>query len=233
MNVPSIEVLYEDNHLLVINKPTHLATMGAAAGEPTAAAWAADYLKRKYQKPGNVFVGVVSRLDSFVSGVLVFARTSKAAARLTEQFRDRRTAKVYLACVEGQFDERDWRTLATHMSKNDAAHRMVVVSANAPDAQPASLRVRTISSSPQCSLLEIELITGRKHQIRLQLSDTGHPILGDSKYGAKSTFPKGIALHALRLTIEHPTLRESMTFSATPPTAWSSLPREVRKHLPN
>ncbi len=221
-----VEVLYEDNHLLVINKPAELATMGALAGEPTAAAWAADYLKRRYAKPGNVFVGVVSRLDSFVTGVLVLARTSKAASRLTEQFRQRETRKLYLACVEGQLIQDDWRTLTGHIAKNDAAHRMVIVSPTAPNAQPASLQFRTLASSSSRSLLEINLGTGRKHQIRLQLADHGHPIVGDGKYGATSKFPKGIALHSYSLTIEHPTLRESMTFVAAVPPSWRSIPEE-------
>ena len=226
MNTAEIQVIYEDNHLLVINKPAELATMGALAGEPTAAAWAAEYLKRSCQKPGNAFVGVVSRLDSFVTGVLVLARTSKAAKRLTEQFRDRQTSKLYYACVEGRLDEPDWRTLSAHISKNDAAHRMEIVTPKSKDSQLATLQFRTLTSSKSCSLLEIDLGTGRKHQIRLQLSDLGHPILGDNKYGAISKFPKGIALHAYKLTLTHPTLRQSMSFLAPLPTSWRSLPEE-------
>ena len=229
MNIPEIQVIYEDNHLLVINKPAQLATMGARAGEPTAAAWAAEYLKQRYQKPGNVFVGVVSRLDSFVTGVLVLARTSKAAKRLTEQFRDRQTSKLYYACVEGQLGEPVWRTLSAHIAKNDAAHRMMIVPAKSADAQLATLQFRTLISAKTCSLLEIDLGTGRKHQIRLQLSDLGHPILGDSKYGATSKFPNGIALHACKLTLEHPTLRQPMSFVAPLPAAWKSLPNEFLK----
>jgi 23S rRNA pseudouridine1911/1915/1917 synthase len=226
LNTPEIQVLYEDNHLLVINKPAELATMGALPGEPTAAAWAADYLKRRYQKPGNVFVGVVSRLDSFVTGVLVLARTSKAASRLTEQFRERHTSKLYFACVEGQLCEPDWTTLSAHIAKNDSAHRMVIVPSRTPDSQLATLQFRTLATSTTRSLLEIDLGTGRKHQIRLQLADHGHAIIGDNKYGAVSKFPKGIALHACKLTIEHPTLRQTMTFVAPVPAAWRGLPEE-------
>ncbi|MDX1925843.1 MAG: RluA family pseudouridine synthase [Pirellulaceae bacterium] len=227
MSVPEIQVLYEDNHLLVINKPAELATMGALVGEPTAVAWAADYIKQRYQKPGNVFVGVVSRLDSFVTGVLILARTSKAASRLTEQFRERQTQKLYLACVEGQLHEPNWKTLSAHIAKNDAAHRMAIVSPKSPEAQLATLQFRTLASTSNRSLLEIDLGTGRKHQIRLQLSDHGHPIVGDSKYGASSKFPRGIALHASKLTIEHPTLRTSMTFAAPVPPTWHGLPEEI------
>lgn len=222
-------MLYEDNHLLVINKPAELATMGALEGEPTAAAWAAEYLKQRYQKPGNVFIGVVSRLDSFVTGVLVLARTSKAASRLTEQFRERHTSKLYLACVEGELIEPNWKTLSSYIAKNDAAHRMVIASPKTANAQLANLQFRTLSSVGSQSLLQIDLGTGRKHQIRLQLADHGHPILGDTKYGAKSRFPKGIALHAHKLTIEHPTLRQPMTFAAPVPASWRNLPDEFVK----
>ncbi len=227
MNAPDIQVLYEDNHLLVINKPAELATMGAQAGQPTAAAWAAEYLKRRYKKPGNVFVGVVSRLDSFVSGVLVFARTSKAACRLTEQFRERQTSKLYFACVEGLLNEPNWKTLTAHIAKNDAAHRMIIASPNFPDAQLATLQLRTLASFPSQSLLEINLGTGRKHQIRLQLANHEHPIIGDSKYGAKTKFPSGIALHAYKLTIEHPTLQQAMTFVAAVPGSWNKFPEVI------
>jgi 23S rRNA pseudouridine1911/1915/1917 synthase len=201
--------------------------MGAMAGEPTAAAWAADYIKRRYQKPGNVFVGVVSRLDSFVTGVLILARTSKAASRLTEQFRERQTQKLYLACVEGQLNEPNWKTLSAHIAKNDAAHRMAIVSSKSPEAQIATLQFRTLAFTSNRSLLEVDLGTGRKHQIRLQLSEHGHPIVGDTKYGASSKFPRGIALHASKLTIEHPTLRIPMTFVAPVPPAWHGLPEEI------
>ncbi len=231
MNTLDIQVLYEDNHLLVLNKPAELATMGALPGEPTAVAWSAEYLKQRYDKPGNVFVGVVSRLDSFVTGVLVLARTSKAASRLTEQFRDRRTSKLYYACVEGKVDERDWKTLSCHITKDDAAHRMIIVPPTARDAQPASLQLRTLASTANRSLLEINLLTGRKHQIRLQLADAGHPILGDIKYEASSRFPQGIALHSYQLTVEHPTLRTLLTFTAPVPASWRTLPAELRQAI--
>ena len=233
MNTLDIQVLFEDNHLLVLNKPAEIATMGALPGEPTAVAWSAEYLKRRYNKPGNVFVGVVSRLDSFVTGVLVLARTSKAASRLTEQFRDRQTSKLYYACVEGHVHEATWKTISCHIAKNDAAHRMVIVPPTTRDAQPASLQFRTLASTANRSLLEINLLTGRKHQIRLQLSDIGHPILGDNKYNATTKFPRGIALHSHQLTIEHPTLRTPMTFTAPLPATWRTLPPELRDAFAN
>ncbi len=222
-----IPVLYEDNHLLVINKPAELATMGAVAGEPTAVSWAAEYIGNKYAKPGKVFIGVVSRLDSFVSGVLVLARTSKSASRLTEQFRDRDTSKRYYACVEGELQQAEWRTLTVHLRKDDAAHRMVVVPATATGALSAALKFRTLAATSSRSLLEIDLLTGRKHQIRLQLSDLGYPIVGDRKYAARSSFPVGIALHSHQLTITHPTRKENLTFIAPTPASWHQLPAQL------
>ena len=215
-----LTVLYEDNHLLVINKSAGLVTMGSPAGETSAVGLAAEYLKRKYAKPGNVFVGVVSRLDRLVSGVLVFARTSKAASRLSQQFRDRSTEKRYVAWVEGAWNLPDWTELSDWMSKNEAAQRMVLSTPQAADAQQATLRVRTLRGSAQRSLVEIELLTGRKHQIRLQLSERGHAILGDRKYGSSIRFPQGIALHSQRLVIKHPTRDERLTFEAPLPDYW-------------
>ncbi len=184
----SLSILYEDNHLLVINKPAGLITMGSPAGESSAVTLAGEYLKVKYSKPGNVFVGVVSRLDRLVSGVLVLARTSKAAARLSEQFRERATEKYYLAWVEGRWDLPDGTELSNWMSKNDSAQRMEVVAAGSRDAQLAQLRAKTEKMDGQRTLLSIELLTGRKHQIRLQLSERGHPILGDRKYESSPAF---------------------------------------------
>lgn len=231
MNAPAIEVIYEDNHLLVVNKPPAIATMGAVAGEPTIASLAADYIKVRYQKPGSAFVGIVSRLDSFVSGVLVLARTSKAAARLTEQFKQRQSAKVYLACVEGTLEAPQWKTLSGFILKNENAHRMQMVPTNTRDAQSAVLELRSLAHAANRSLVEINLLTGRKHQIRAQLSDFGHPIVGDTKYGATTKFPLGIALHSRQLTIVHPTLRTPMTFVANVPPAWSSLPPKLTTQI--
>ncbi len=133
--------------------------MGAVAGEPTIASLAADYIKVRYQKPGSAFVGIVSRLDSFVSGVLVLARTSKAAARLTEQFKQRQSAKMYLACVEGTLEAPQWKTLSGFIVKNENAHRMQMVPANTRDAQSALLELRSLAHAANRSLIEINLLT--------------------------------------------------------------------------
>lgn len=215
----SLPILYEDNHLLAVNKPAGLATMGVEEGTPSAVAWAKSYLKRQYKKPGNVYLGIVSRLDAWVSGVLVFARTSKAAARLTEQFKLGRVEKAYWALVEqvphppaGEWT--DW------LAKDEEAQRIRVVPAGQREAQEARLRYRHLRAAADAQLVEIDLLTGRKHQIRIQFASRGLPILGDRKYGSRAPFPAGIALHARRLVIDHPTRREPVEIVAPLPPAW-------------
>lgn len=216
---PSLEVLYEDNHLLAVNKPAGLPTMGVEAGTPSAWRLARDYVKRKYDKPGNVFLGVVSRLDAAVTGVVVFARTSKAAARLSEQFRDADVAKVYWAAVERPPSPpagscRDW------LVKDERRQRMVVTTEGTPEAREARLTYRTLRSTKQATVLEVRLETGRKHQIRVQLASRGWPIIGDAKYGSTRTFPAGIALHARSLTVMHPVRKAPLTLLAPWPESW-------------
>lgn len=212
-----LDVIFEDNHLLVVNKAPGIATMGVEAGEVSIVRLAAEYLRHKYAKPGNVFVGVVSRLDSLASGVLVLARTSKAASRLSEQIREQSTSKRYLALVEGDVAvQSDFVTLEHYVRKNDAAHRVQVVDRNQPGAQLAKLKYRSLLRVGNASVLEVELITGRKHQIRVQLSEMGMTILGDSKYGSKVLWSNAIGLHCFENGILHPTLKTPMTFHSLP-----------------
>ena len=216
------QVLYEDNHLLVVNKPALLATMGVSTGETSLVTQAKDYIKQKHSKPGNVYLGVVSRLDSFVSGVVVLARTSKAAARLNEQFRNATVEKVYWAIVPNclpapQSHLHDW------LVKNDAKRRMIVVNQNHPQfeqAKQARLEYKTLGTRGNQCLLQVQPETGRKHQIRVQLETIGCPIIGDRKYGSDIPFRRGIALHSRRLVINHPTLKKQMTFEAAPGQWW-------------
>lgn len=217
-----LRVLYEDNHLLAIAKPAGLITVGVADDEASLAKLAKQYLKNKYQKPGNVFLGVVSRLDAVVTGVVLFARTSKAAARLSEQFRNRSVDKTYLAVVEGVLEPAE-ATLDDWLVKNDQRHRMEVALSNAVGAQLARLTHRRLAAIRNTSLLEIRLETGRKHQIRVQLATRGHPIIGDEKYGSTRGFPDGIALHATRLTVRHPTRDEDIVVACPPPPSWCRL----------
>ncbi len=228
----ALNILYEDNHLLVVNKPAGIATMGAAQGTPSMHALGQDYIKHAYNKPGNVYLGVVSRIDSFVSGVLVFARTSKAAARLSAQFAAGTPEKIYLAAVEGSVVQ-DKHTptqpedagflLEDWLRKNDREHRMEVVPPNAPGAKLARLAWQSLEQAKGKTLLRVRLLTGRKHQIRVQWSAQGHPIVGDSKYGGRKHRHAGIALHAARLIIDHPTRQEPMTFQAPVPDWWSTI----------
>ncbi len=215
-----LEVLFEDNHLLVVNKPAGLTTQGALPGKPSLVAAAQSYLKAKYAKPGNVFVGVVSRLDSQVSGVIVLARTSKAAARLTSQFADAAVTKKYLALVQEVADVPPQGELQHHVWKDDRAQRMRAESNAVRDSQLARLTYKTVAEFDGSRLLEVTLLTGRKHQIRVQLAAIGIPIVGDRKYESVQYFPVGIALHSYFLSFEHPTKKETLTFRVLPPDYW-------------
>lgn len=217
----ALDVLFEDNHVLAVNKPPGLLTMGDSTGAPTLVDAAKRYLQEKYHKPGAVFLGVVHRLDRPVSGVVLFARTSKAAARLSAQFRDRTVEKIYLAFVEGRVADPSG-TLQHWLLKDRAANHVSVVKAQTVAAQECLLDYRRKKSSGPQTLLEITPRTGRSHQIRVQLSAQGWPIVGDRKYGSRTNWPDGIALHASRITFDHPTRHEPITVTAEPPAAWNA-----------
>jgi 23S rRNA pseudouridine1911/1915/1917 synthase len=214
-----LNVLYEDNHLLVVNKPAMLPTMGVAEGRPSLLALAKEYIRHKYDKPGNVYLGIVSRLDAPVTGIVVIARTSKAASRLSAAFRDFQVEKTYLAAVSGLPDEQE--AMLEHFLRKDERHRrMHTTHADAPDALLARLSYQVRKTFHEMALLEVQLETGRKHQIRVQLAKIGHPILGDRKYGSPREFPLGIALHALSLEFTHPVRQKSMRIEAPLPSDW-------------
>lgn len=195
--------------------------MGAERGVQTALSLAKAWLKQKYKKPGNVYLGVVSRLDAFATGALVFARTSKAAARLAEQFKAGTVQKTYWALVEGFSDvdppSGEW---IDYLIKDDAAQRMRAAAPHNACVQRASLAWRRLKGQGGATLVEVELHTGRKHQIRVQFADRGHPIVGDKKYGATQPFPRGIALHCRRLAFQHPTRDERVVVEAPLPGCW-------------
>lgn len=214
-----MHIIYEDNHLLVVQKPAGLPTMGVAAGEKSLLTVAKEYVARKYDKPGNVYLGIVSRLDTPTTGVVVIARTSKAAERLNRQFREHTVRKIYRAVVVGHFDE-DAGTF-TDMIAEESRHRKMFITRDADvSAVRGVLHYRVLERMAAHTLLEIRLETGRKHQIRVQMQYHGHPIVGDRKYGSRDPFPVGIALHALELTLRHPTTQEEMTFTAPLPGTW-------------
>ena len=214
-----LDVLYEDNHLLVVNKQANLPTMGVPRGQSSLAALARAYLKRKYGKPGNAYLGIVSRLDAVVTGVVVLARTSKAANRLTQQFRRGDVGKIYWAMVE-QSPQPPSGQCIDWVLKNEQQRKMVVVQRSQPGAREARLSYSLIRRQPNDAALRICLETGRKHQIRLQLAHRGYPILGDHKYGSQRKFKPGIALHARGLQFQHPVRQVAMQFIAPLPTTW-------------
>lgn len=224
----SLDVLYEDNHCLVLNKPAGWPTTHFDGTEETVDRLAKAYLKEKHGKPGNVFLGVVHRLDKPVSGVLLFARTSKAAARLSEQFREGMVEKVYWAIVEapakptdrGPWAFADSGALEDWLKKDDPTHRIEVVPPHTPGAQFARLLFSVRGRHDGLTWLELRPHTGRKHQLRVQLASRGRPIYGDAKYGSDRPFGHAIALHARRLTFLHPISREPITLTADVPKFW-------------
>jgi 23S rRNA pseudouridine1911/1915/1917 synthase len=212
-----LEILYEDNHCLAVAKPAGIAATHFQGRDETLDRAVKRYLKDKYQKPGDVFLGIVHRLDKPVSGVLLFARTSKAAARLSEQFREGTVEKVYWAVVEGTVAS-EAGTLEDWLLKTET--RVEVVPPQLPGAKQALLHFQTRRCHGNLSWLELRPQTGRTHQLRVQLAHRGHPIYGDAKYGSIHTFGSAIGLHARALTFLHPIRYEPVTLTAPPPNFW-------------
>jgi 23S rRNA pseudouridine1911/1915/1917 synthase len=228
----TLNILFEDNHCLVVAKPAGLLTQGVPTdrkGIPTLESHAKAYLKERYHKPGNVYLGVPHRLDRPVSGVVVFARNTKAARRLAEQFQAHQVQKTYWAWVEGVVEPQtaeweDW------LLKIKAEARSEIAPAHSPGARRAILHMRRLATDANRALLEIHPITGRMHQIRVQAASRGHPILGDFQYGALTPFgptsddPRGgvIALHARSIRFLHPISYQPTTVEAPLPDYWSS-----------
>jgi 23S rRNA pseudouridine1911/1915/1917 synthase len=216
---PPLEILYEDNHCLAVVKPGGVASAHYEGKDETLDRAAKSYLKEKYHKRGNVFLGIVHRLDKPVSGVLLFARTSKAAARLAEQFREGTVEKVYWAVVEGDLTKTAG-TLEDWLKKDRAAGRVEVVEPHTSGARQALLHFQRRGGHDRLTWLELRPQTGRTHQLRVQLAHRDHPIYGDAKYGSVHTFGRAIALHARSLTFLHPVRYEPVTLTADVPRTW-------------
>ena len=216
---PEWPILHLDNHLLGLYKPAGLLVQGDESGEISLLELGKSWLKKEYHKPGRAFLGMVHRLDRPVAGVVLFCRTSKAAARISEQFRAGTARKTYLAVVEGR-PEDDQGHLSNFIEKN--AKNSKIVSVPTEKSRIATLSYRVLDTTGSSSLLEVQLETGRKHQIRLQFSYLGHPILGDKRYGStKALDRRQIALFAKALTIMHPTRNAEITIDAPLPKGWT------------
>lgn len=211
-----MEIVYEDNHIIVVRKESGEIVQGDKTGDKPMVEYLKDYIKEKYHKPGNVFCGVVHRIDRPVAGLVVFARTSKALTRLNEMLRKGEIHKTYWALVEGRVSQTEGE-LTDWLLSDGRLNKTRVVSEGTPDAKLSRLRYRTVAVGDRYSLLEITLLTGRKHQIRAQLSAMGHPIKGDLKYGARrSNAGGGISLVAKHLEFIHPVSKEQMDFDTSP-----------------
>lgn len=209
--MPELEVLYTDAHLLVVNKPADMLTQPNGIEQNSLEDIAKAWVKEKYAKPGNVFLSPIHRLDKPVSGVVVFARTSKALSRGNAALREKKCKKKYLALVEGTFTT--LQGTLVHTLTHDHFHASLAE--NEAEGKQAILHYTVNKQEGQFTWLEIDLETGRYHQIRAQLSLAGHPIVGDTKYGSKSHFPyAGIALHHYQMQLTHPTTKQELTFQA-------------------
>ena len=213
----SIEVLHTDNHSIVVNKCAGDIVQGDKTGDEPLSELVKKYIAKKFNKPGNVFCGVVHRLDRPTSGAIVFARTSKGLSRLNEQFRDKTTRKVYWAVVETMPKEKQG-VLTHYLKRNEKQNKSYASDKETHDSKKAVLQYRWIQSSDKYHLLEVELETGRHHQIRCQLAKIGCVIKGDLKYGAKRSNKDGsIHLHARQLEYDHPTSKERVKVIAPVP----------------
>lgn len=215
-------VLYEDNHIIIVNKLPGEIVQGDKTGDEPLSEKIKQYLKDKYNKPGNVFCGVVHRIDRPVGGLVVFAKTSKALARLNEMLQKGEIKKTYWALVKG-FPEKESDILTNLLVSDGRLNKTFVTDKETPEAKKAVLKYTTIAKGDNYSLLEINLLTGRKHQIRAQLSNIGHPIKGDLKYGSKRSNPDGsISLLARHIEFTHPVSKNFISLDAP-------LPEEFKK----
>lgn len=210
----TITVLYEDNHLLVVDKPAGLLTQPSGTDLDSLENQAKIWIKEKHDKPGNVFLEAVHRLDRPVSGIVLFAKTSKALSRLNASVRNKETTKTYMTIIEGILDPTEG-TLENYTVHDH--HKAKIVDENYPDSKVAILEYKTIKTTDNQSLIEISLITGRYHQIRAQFSSIGNPIVGDEKYGSSVFIHHNVIyLHHSNLTFSHPISQKTIECSSFP-----------------
>ena len=206
----NLNILYEDNHLIVVIKPINILSQSDITNEPDMLTILKQYIKEKYQKPGNVYLGLVHRLDKPTGGIMVFARTSKAAKRLCEQIKNHDFKKSYLAVIHGNIESEN--TYIDYLKKVDTKSFITSID----DGKYAKLEFKKLDYNKEkdLSLLKINLLTGRNHQIRLQFKSRNHPLYGDNKYG--NDYNKNLGLYAYKLEFIHPTTKEKLTFTNYP-----------------
>ncbi|TRW24324.1 RluA family pseudouridine synthase [Flavobacterium zepuense] len=221
----NLQILYEDNHIVVVNKRVGDIVQGDKTGDKPLSDVVKEYIKDKYNKPGEVFLGVVHRLDRPTTGIVAFARTSKALTRMNELFKNRETQKTYWALVKKR-PEKDSDTLTHYLKRNEKTNTSKAHIKEVPESKVASLDYKIIKQLDNYTALEIDLHTGRHHQIRAQLSAIGSPIKGDLKYGAERSNPDGgISLHARKLVFTHPVSKVVINITAPVPddSVWKSV----------
>ncbi len=228
MHHRDLDILCEDGPVIAVNKPPGLISQGAPVGTPSLVGLVKEYLKHKYNKLGDVYLGIPHRIDRPVSGVVVFSRNSKCAARLAEQFAERTVKKTYLAVLQKP-PEAAHGTLTDWLYRIPNEPKVIVCGADHPEAKQAILHYRVVAKHQGRTIVEIDLGTGRMHQIRIQFGSRGTPIIGDMQYGATAAFPgyrledprdSPIALHAARLTIQHPVRYDPLPITAPIPRSW-------------
>jgi len=212
----TLNILYEDNHIIAVYKPSGVLAQGDETGEESLLDLVKKYIKEKRKKPGNVFLGLVHRLDRPVSGIMIFAKTSKGASRLSEQFKNHEVEKTYHAVVSGKMDRKKG-VIFSHLMKDEDKNKVFVRQSASRDTKESELSYEVVESNNKFSLLKVKPLTGRSHQIRAQLSSVGHPIVGDIKYGAKESLPdNSIMLSATGLTFKKATGDELIKLEVPP-----------------
>ncbi len=224
-----MKVLYEDNHLIIVSKESGEIVQGDKTGDTPLSETVKEYLKVTHNKPGNVFLGVVHRLDRPVSGVVVFAKTSKALSRLNNMLREGAIHKTYWAITQSRPQAAEGK-IESWLTRNESQNKSYSHPREVKGAKKAILEYRCLSSTDRYCLLEIQLLTGRHHQIRCQLASIGCPIKGDLKYGARRSNPDGsISLHARKISFEHPVSHEHISVTAPVPddNLWHAISQET------